>query len=525
MAADNRTAGGKADDGTQPDGKPANARPKGARSHHYSRAAAFEFAAGTSQGDVKPGAVAIDVPWNDDDFARISASVFPLTPGLAKDDDARLATQAKAAQAETTRREAERAEAARIEADKVEAEKLESERVEAERIEAEKAEAARIEAARIRDEEIKVARAEAERAEVARIETARARAEAARAEAEAEAARIEAARMEAERLESAKAEATRVEAAKAEATEEPRFAKPVSATGFLAAPEIGVLENKPQPSPRRVIPLRAPTHTDEPLLTGPVRRSPAANTGRKKSAEGRSGMELRAERPGGAPLYSVRTSHPLRRGLAAAIIIGVGGLVISEQIPGFRPGADEITETWSALQEEGLSAETLSDTLANALAGVPGADGISDDGEPSTVAAPFDATTGKVEAIAPAFKPPVRHILPNARPVSAPPSQQPGERESDAREVATAAPQVAASVLHDEPDTKMASDPLVVEIQIKLTLLGYAPGPADGALREQTHDAIRAFQLDAGLETTGEIDSALITRLRETKRVHWQLSG
>jgi len=64
-----------------------------------------------------------------------------------------------------------------------------------------------------------------------------------------------------------------------------------------------------------------------------------------------------------------------------------------------------------------------------------------------------------------------------------------------------------------------ANGDLVFEVQSKLTRLGYAPGPADGALTPRTRRAIMHFQNDAGLQPTGEIDSELLRRLRTTRQV------
>ena len=103
-----------------------------------------------------------------------------------------------------------------------------------------------------------------------------------------------------------------------------------------------------------------------------------------------------------------------------------------------------------------------------------------------------------------------------------------GERETEQVEdsadkgVSVAATDTTAG---PEPEHITAVGELVEEVQARLAMLGYSPGPIDGALRSQTRDAIRAFQIDAGLQTTGEIDNALMARLRQTQRVEWKFSG
>lgn len=115
------------------------------------------------------------------------------------------------------------------------------------------------------------------------------------------------------------------------------------------------------------------------------------------------------------------------------------------------------------------------------------------------------------------------------RAVSQPPAAsgeaapQSAERSSAPRELASAEATLELPEAATPPSP--AGSEIVAEVQTRLSTLGYAPGPADGALREQTRDAIRAFQTDAGLPATGEIDGSLVARLRRTEQVHWRFSG
>jgi N-acetylmuramoyl-L-alanine amidase len=61
--------------------------------------------------------------------------------------------------------------------------------------------------------------------------------------------------------------------------------------------------------------------------------------------------------------------------------------------------------------------------------------------------------------------------------------------------------------LRDSPDGGISG------VQARLLLLGYAPGPLDGTLTQQTKSAISAFQQDNQLPVTGKIDSALLDAL------------
>ena len=55
-----------------------------------------------------------------------------------------------------------------------------------------------------------------------------------------------------------------------------------------------------------------------------------------------------------------------------------------------------------------------------------------------------------------------------------------------------------------------------------LDQLGFPPGPVDGAIDEQSRNAIRDFQVTAGLEVDGAPSLALLDELRAAKA---ELSG
>jgi peptidoglycan hydrolase-like protein with peptidoglycan-binding domain len=57
-------------------------------------------------------------------------------------------------------------------------------------------------------------------------------------------------------------------------------------------------------------------------------------------------------------------------------------------------------------------------------------------------------------------------------------------------------------------------DPTVKQVQQTLADLGYAPGPADGAMGRETERAIAAFQRDRKLDANGRITSELLEEIR-----------
>lgn len=61
--------------------------------------------------------------------------------------------------------------------------------------------------------------------------------------------------------------------------------------------------------------------------------------------------------------------------------------------------------------------------------------------------------------------------------------------------------------------TPLADSATIYRAQGFLAALGYSPGPVDGVIGGQTHDAIMAFEADQGLPQTGRIDAGLLARL------------
>jgi localization factor PodJL len=59
-----------------------------------------------------------------------------------------------------------------------------------------------------------------------------------------------------------------------------------------------------------------------------------------------------------------------------------------------------------------------------------------------------------------------------------------------------------------------ATTDLVALVQSLLAEQGFDPGPTDGLLGRQTIQAITAFQEEAGLPTTGQIDEGLVAALQ-----------
>ena len=57
----------------------------------------------------------------------------------------------------------------------------------------------------------------------------------------------------------------------------------------------------------------------------------------------------------------------------------------------------------------------------------------------------------------------------------------------------------------------------IAQIQALLNDLGYAVGEPDGKMSVRTSNAIRLFQLQAGMKVTGEVTGELIARLRAKK--------
>ena len=60
-----------------------------------------------------------------------------------------------------------------------------------------------------------------------------------------------------------------------------------------------------------------------------------------------------------------------------------------------------------------------------------------------------------------------------------------------------------------------STNDVVLLVQMLLAEKGFDPGPADGLLGNQTIQAITAFQEQAGMPTTGQIDTGLVAALQE----------
>jgi hypothetical protein len=65
------------------------------------------------------------------------------------------------------------------------------------------------------------------------------------------------------------------------------------------------------------------------------------------------------------------------------------------------------------------------------------------------------------------------------------------------------------------PAVRAASDPVVADIQSRLTVMGYDAGPVDGMFGPKTAAAIRRYQMDHGLPSDGRPSVALADRLRQ----------
>lgn len=72
---------------------------------------------------------------------------------------------------------------------------------------------------------------------------------------------------------------------------------------------------------------------------------------------------------------------------------------------------------------------------------------------------------------------------------------------------ATMPEQVSEAVVLPTEETQ------VLAVQTALNLIGYGPIEANGQMNEETATAVRGFQLEYGLDVTGQIDQALIDRM------------
>lgn len=89
-------------------------------------------------------------------------------------------------------------------------------------------------------------------------------------------------------------------------------------------------------------------------------------------------------------------------------------------------------------------------------------------------------------------------------------------RESPRVASPSPAPAPAPAPAPSQPSVSAAPPPpnVIRNIQQSLSVLGYAPGPADGVMGGRTRASIRAFQQDHGLPVDGEPDLELLTQLR-----------
>jgi localization factor PodJL len=93
---------------------------------------------------------------------------------------------------------------------------------------------------------------------------------------------------------------------------------------------------------------------------------------------------------------------------------------------------------------------------------------------------------------------------------------QPVPLESEANEVLM--PEGGWSDAENSSSIQMSSETeLIALVQKLLADNGFDPGPADGKLGRQTIDAISAFQSQAGLPETGQIDNALVAALQASE--------
>ena len=64
------------------------------------------------------------------------------------------------------------------------------------------------------------------------------------------------------------------------------------------------------------------------------------------------------------------------------------------------------------------------------------------------------------------------------------------------------------------PEQRSGHDDLVSAVQRELRVRGYLAGALDGVVGSGTRSAVRAFQRDAGLPVTGDVDRRLLAELR-----------
>jgi peptidoglycan hydrolase-like protein with peptidoglycan-binding domain len=80
--------------------------------------------------------------------------------------------------------------------------------------------------------------------------------------------------------------------------------------------------------------------------------------------------------------------------------------------------------------------------------------------------------------------------------------------------VTTTAPAPTTTVT--QPGSDIPATATIVVVQGDLTFLGYYEGPIDGIAGDETHDAISAFQEEAGIDADGEYGPQTDAALAET---------
>jgi localization factor PodJL len=119
-----------------------------------------------------------------------------------------------------------------------------------------------------------------------------------------------------------------------------------------------------------------------------------------------------------------------------------------------------------------------------------------------------EADLARAQAAAESFQP--LPLVPEANDVTAPEGGWGEEPLSS-----TALPADAVSANAPASGELPSENDVVALVQKLLTDHGFDPGPADGLLGRQTIQAITAFQQQAGLPATGQIDPSLLDKLRD----------
>lgn len=315
-------------------------------------------------------------------------------------------------------------------------------------------------------------------------------------------------------------------------------------------PEIGLDRRPFSSSPEKEKP-REQTERKPPTPARPAAASPRP----ADESYTEPHVEPRNHRPSRAPVTEVRDiRHGVGPSLAPAGLlllaaVGVGVVLASRMsvdLPSKRPNLVSSTESSpirqpldQALADTAATPLTAQPQKEHEVASLPPPPVARSEKENSAPAAADARPSGSDDEAAEGRPPPGE----KSETVEAGPEIKESQRVVSQRSPAAsdkAAPRSAArsSAPHrlasaeatlEPPEVATATPPagseIVAEVQTLLSALGYAPGPADGALRTQTRDAIRAFQIDASLPSTGEIDINLLTRLRRTEQVHWRFNG